>query len=328
MICTFRNGLGRNAPRMYGVAAAIAGFVGISLEKKSRRTELALYVANLTTELVYNMCVRKGIIKPVKHGSTVLFGVASSVLLYALAKEPENCALRSAILFFLGKEDDTLLAGPLRHLLFWRDSKSLQRKITFPVNRTKHCLHRDPCYMACITALVRSWLIGSMSMLAINLVKTAISGRKLKAEALLDGVFATGNFLGGLAGGYRLLNCLLRKLRDKEDGWNDVLAGGTAGALSYHFFPHKSTELSMYVASKAAQSIWDMMIIRNVVAPSKYGSSLLFSGCVGLMFWAAVFEPHDLRPSYFKFLVKFGAGQFTHLDKYYDATRHLLRPNH
>jgi len=133
-----------------------------------------------------------------------------------------------------------------------------------------------------------------------------------------------GCFLGLLGGVFRLFNCFLRKVRKREDGLNSLTAGMLAGGFAYSQFASRNSELSMYFASKAVQTLFEMGVNKGLIHPWKQGDTFLFSISVGLMFYAAAFEPHNLRPSYFQFLIKFGCGQFDHLDKWY---KEALREN-
>ncbi|XP_077869273.1 transmembrane protein 135-like, partial [Saccoglossus kowalevskii] len=45
-----------------------ASYIAISIERKSRRGILALYVSNLAVEAIYNMLKSRGLVKPISNG--------------------------------------------------------------------------------------------------------------------------------------------------------------------------------------------------------------------------------------------------------------------
>jgi len=89
---------------------------------------------------------------------------------------------------------------------------------------------------------------------------------------------------------------------------------------TYSQFASRNPELSMYFASKAVETIFRIGVDRKLVKPLKYGDILLFSVSMGILFFGSIFEPHNIRASYFQMLIKFGCGQFDHMDKRYKET--------
>eukprot|EP01133_Synstelium_polycarpum_P014078 gene14078-16594_t len=108
-----------------------------------------------------------------------------------------------------------------------------------------------------------------------------------------------GLFLGFYTGGYKAINCLLRAIRKKEDGYNSFIAGFlSGGAMMFS----KSTEMALYLFSRALESVFNAAHKRGYVKSWKHGDSALFCFCTTMMFYAFVWEPSTVRPSYLKFL--------------------------
>ncbi len=67
-------------------------------------------------------------------------------------------------------------------------------------------------------------------------------------------------FLGFYNFGFKSTNCLLRHLRQKEDGINSLIAGAVAG-MSMMFW--KSSEIALYIGARAAESVFNALVQRG-----------------------------------------------------------------
>jgi hypothetical protein len=64
-------------------------------------------------------------------------------------------------------------------------------------------------------------------------------------------------FFLGFTGGFNLLFCLLRKYRNKDDGWNSFLAGAGA-SLALLFQPQETRRtVSMYLFARLLQCAYN-----------------------------------------------------------------------
>jgi hypothetical protein len=85
--------------------------------------------------------------------------------------------------------------------------------------------------------------------------------------------------------GFKGTNCLLRNIRQKEDGLNSAIAGAVAG-LSMLFW--KSNEVALYLAARAGESIFNALVQRGYVKSWYHGDSMLFAVSTAFMFYAFV----------------------------------------
>jgi hypothetical protein len=108
-------------------------------------------------------------------------------------------------------------------------------------------------------------------------------------------------FCGYASGLTRSVRCFLRITRDREDSLNHLIAG-FCGGLAFKF--SENTDFSLWFAAKSLESLWSLYVAQGRITPLPHGEVLLFSSCIGLLFYAVFFEPHNVRPSYFKYLIK------------------------
>lgn len=64
------------------VPAFLASMFSLAIERPTRRNLLALYVANVATETLFNMACSRGYCRPLPYGQVLIFGASMSVLLY------------------------------------------------------------------------------------------------------------------------------------------------------------------------------------------------------------------------------------------------------
>jgi len=115
-----------------------------------------------------------------------------------------------------------------------------------------------------------------------------------------------------------LVSCSLRAIRETEDGWNQLLAGFFAG---FAFLFNGSTEIAMYVASKAAESSYYHCVNNGWLPSLPFGEVIAFSLSCGILFNVCLYEPHNLGLSYFKFLNQISDGKYTKITKAFAPIR-------
>ncbi|EGG21868.1 hypothetical protein DFA_01754 [Cavenderia fasciculata] len=175
-------------------------------------------------------------------------------------------------------------------------------------DKNRLCKHRGSCIHSTLYTWARGLLIGyglraSMALLSAIFIRRLYKNpRKLVNQTLLHkDPIGFGLFLAFYTGGFKGVNCLLRAIRQKEDGYNSAIAGFVAGA-SMMF--SKSTEVALYLFARALESLFNAAWKRGYVKSWKHGDTALFCFCTSVMFYAFVWEPNTVRPSYLKFLSK------------------------
>jgi hypothetical protein len=71
----------------------------------------------------------------------------------------------------------------------------------------------------------------------------------------------------------------------------------------------KSTEVALYLSARAAESLFNALVARGYLKSYYYGDSFLFALSTAFMFYAFVWEPHNMRPSYYSFLMRVSNGR-------------------
>jgi len=128
----------------------------------------------------------------------------------------------------------------------------------------------------------------------------------LKASFLSKNVINFGLFLGSYNFVLRTVDCILRRFRSPADGLNAFVAGALAGA-SAAFSP--SSEIALYLFARALESLFNSGVRRGVLRSWRYGDAALFALSCGFMFYAWIWEPRTLRPSYVGWVGKVGRGR-------------------
>lgn len=87
IFCGSRRVLGKfYYPAAAHLPAIIGSYMSILLERKSRRSALSFYVANIATETIWNKIVSLNLIKPIPYGEVYLFSISSAGMLYLIQR--------------------------------------------------------------------------------------------------------------------------------------------------------------------------------------------------------------------------------------------------
>ncbi|GIY09281.1 transmembrane protein 135 homolog [Caerostris extrusa] len=159
---------------------------------------------------------------------------------------------------------------------------------------TKHpcCPHPTSCVQYTLQGFLRPFLIGYLAFSGIRCF--SMSKKILRNPTILFRLLTQkktlnlGLFLGGFGELFRFVNCLLR------------------------------STISLYLMWKLIENGY-LLGIEEGVLPHIRGSMLmLYATSTAFLFYAAVLEPHNLKPAYLKFLTR-----LTH-NKIGEINRHVL----
>ncbi|EGC29588.1 hypothetical protein DICPUDRAFT_158808 [Dictyostelium purpureum] len=89
-ICLIRRIIGKDVKSTVAISGLFAGLFSILIEKKSRRSELALYCLNQTIEVVWKMAAARNLAFTFKNGEVLVYMIASAILMYFYQNEPES----------------------------------------------------------------------------------------------------------------------------------------------------------------------------------------------------------------------------------------------
>uniref|UniRef100_A0A8D3AA07 Transmembrane protein 135 n=1 Tax=Scophthalmus maximus TaxID=52904 RepID=A0A8D3AA07_SCOMX len=326
--CILRKLLGGFYPWSAGFGSALpASYIAILLERKSRRGLLTIYMTNL----VLLFCI-----------------TASLYMFFFRSKDGLKGFAFSALKFIIGKEEipthsgttDHVSSRPLQSIaaIEAEDSQpsaerpSSRRKTLVAYTRhliesiCKHgprhrcCKHyQDNCISYCVKGFVRMFSVGYLIQCCLKLPSAfrQMFSKPSRLPSLFYNKenFQLGAFLGSFVSIYKGASCLLRWLRNIDDELHALIAGFLAG-LSMFFY--KSTSISMYLFSKLVETMYFKGIEAGRFPYFPHADTVIYAISTAICFQAAVMEVQNLRPSYWKFLLRLTKGRFAVMN------RHLL----
>lgn len=327
-------------------SALPASYIAILLERKSRRGLLTIYMANLATETLFRMAVTRGFLKPIKHGEVFLFCITASLYTFFFrSKDGLKGFAFSALKFIIGKEEIPSHSAVADHSHLRPHERtaavesldpqpSAQRAISRKKTLTAYtrellelicnqgprhrcCKHyHDNCISYCVKGFVRMFSIGYLIQCCLK-VPSAFRQMFSKPSCLPSLFyskenFQLGAFLGSFVSIYKGTSCLLRWLRNIDDELHALIAGFLAG-LSMFFY--KSTTISMYLFSKLVETMYFKGIEAGRFPYFPHADTVLYAVSTAICFQAAVMEVQNLRPTYWKFLLRLTKGRFALMNR-------------
>lgn len=335
--CILRRILGKFYFWMPGFGAALpASYVAILLERKSRRGLLTIYMANLATETLFRMAVTRGLITPMRNGEVLLFCITASLYMFFFrCKDGLKGFSFSALKFIVGKEEipshsvlpEAVYAKVEKKIKGNEEVSSrmniitLTRKLLDSVckhgPRHRCCKHyEDNCISYCIKGFIRMFSVGYLIQCCLR-IPSAFRHMFTKPSRLLSLFynkenFQLGAFLGSFVSIYKGTSCLLRWVRNLDDELHAFIAGSLAG-VSMMFY--KSTTISMYLASKLVETMYFKGIEAGKCPYFPQADCIIYAVSTAICFQAAVLEVQNLRPSYWKFLLRLTKGRFSLMNR-------------
>nr|XP_056714306.1 transmembrane protein 135 [Euleptes europaea] len=335
--CILRRILGKFYFWTPGFGAALpASYVAILIERKSRRGLLTIYMANLATETLFRMGVSRGTITPLRHGEVLLFCITAALFMFFFrCKDGLKGFTFSALKFIVGKEEIPTHSFAPEVTFLRREKKGkhheevTQRMNIIAVtkklvdNVCKHgprhrcCKHyEDNCISYCIKGFIRMFSVGYLIQCCLR-IPSAFRHLFTKPSRLLSLFynkenFQLGAFLGSFVSIYKGTSCFLRWVRNLDDELHALIAGSLAG-VSMMFY--KSTTISMYLASKLVEAMYFKGIEAGKVPYFPHADSVIYAVSTAICFQAAVMEIQNLRPSYWKFLLRLTKGRFALMNR-------------
>lgn len=124
--------------------------------------------------------------------------------------------------------------------------------------------------------------------------------------------FQLGAFLGSFVSIYKGTSCLLRWMRNLDDELHALIAGFLAGTSMFFY---KSTTISMYLFSKLVETLYFKGIEAGRFPYFPEADTVIYAISTAICFQAAVMEVQNLRPSYWKFLLRLTKGRFALMNR-------------
>lgn len=347
-ISNLRKLLGGFYPWSAGFGSALpASYIAILLERKKRRGMLTIYMTNIATETLFRMAVTRGMVKPIKHGEVLLFCITASLYTFLFRRKDGLKGFAfSALKFIIGKEEiptHSVAAEQIRPLertaaietepsqasaerpdssrkTLLAYTRELIESICKKGPRHRCCKHyQDNCISYCVKGFVRMFSVGYLIQCCLK-VPSAFRHMFTKPSRLPSlfynkDNFQLGAFLGSFVSIYKGTSCLLRWLRNIDDELHALIAGFLAGTSMFFY---KSTSISMYLFSKLVETLYFKGIESGRFPYFPHADTVIYAISTAICFQAAVMEMQNLRPTYWKFLLRLTQGRFALMN------RHLL----
>ncbi|XP_060649713.1 transmembrane protein 135-like [Drosophila nasuta] len=294
----------------------IASIISLTIERPARRTPLALYVANVSTESLWKMLEARGIVRSIPNGQVLVLGCSITALLYmyrlGVHKTKVKDATFRALQLLIGKDEQGPIQEPTettnnqssRPLNF--SSISAYVQIYDKLRKSKHqsCPHRQGCAPYALMGGLKPFLGGVGVQVGLKLLLNIPKIIKMKLDWRTQ-IFNKSNLNLGLALGsfslaYKVISCGLRHVCGYDSAFFAIPAG-LLGSIGLLHFPNIT--IALYVMWKALQLLYNWGREEGVLPTVPYFIMIFYSACTALLFHCAILEPQALRSSYYKFLM-------------------------
>uniref|UniRef100_A0A3Q0S4N4 Transmembrane protein 135 n=1 Tax=Amphilophus citrinellus TaxID=61819 RepID=A0A3Q0S4N4_AMPCI len=275
------------------------------------------------TETLFRMAVTRGVVKPIKHGEVGSKGGASCRLVIKVVSFFFHHR------FIIGKEEiptHSVVAGESqpsaekpdsRRKTLLASTRELLESICKRGPRHRCCKHyNDNCMSYCVKGFVRMFSVGCViqCLLKVPSAFRQMFSKPSRLPSLFYNKdnFQLGVFLGSFVSIYKGTSCLLRWMRNIDDELHALIAGFLAGVSMFFY---KSTTISMYLFSKLVETIYFKGIEAGRLPYIPHADTIIYAVSTAICFQAAVMEVQNLRPTYWKFLLRLTKGRFALMNR-------------
>lgn len=173
------------------------------------------------------------------------------------------------------------------------------------------CTHRYNCLLYPIMGFIQRFFTGFAIQAGIKIVSSL--GLILKKPKVLFKILANpanrdfGLYLGTYVLIFRAVSCLLRWLTNSNNQIHGLITGFFAG---FSMIFYKSSSISLYLNFKLLEILWMIGVKYKRLPLFKSFDVLLYTISTGFILWFGLFEPHNIRPAYWRFLLKISNQNF------------------
>jgi len=228
------------------------------------------------------------------------------VLYYFYRHRPEYLGnVKDIINFIVGAEDKPNLFQS------WLQKLAKPFATNSTNSENQHCDHRYSCLWDAMLNFLRCFLgayvISQALMLTAGIISTSLwKNPKQMIQNLTNFDFA---LFGGLLGSVpQAFICSVRRLTGEKSHKMVTFLAGLLAGLSVVFY--RNTEIIMFLAAKAGEALFRAGVARGYLRTVPLGDVLVYSLATTVLFYCAVFEHYNLRPSYWKFLLRVTDGPY------------------
>eukprot|EP00128_Syssomonas_multiformis_P006539 Colp12_sorted_trinity150504_noHs@33773 len=175
------------------------------------------------------------------------------------------------------------------------------------------CKHATSCANSAATTGARAFALAYSFKAVLGAIGALRRSPRSVPRALVNtGHLRFGAFAGLVFGGTKALECLITRLRGQQDDFTAPLAAAISGLAIRLSGSH---EVTMYMVSKAIETLYLHLGEKGLVPVFYHGDVLLFAVSCGILFHAGVMEPHLLRKSYWSFLTSITKGRALQINR-------------
>ncbi|XP_066920429.1 transmembrane protein 135-like [Clytia hemisphaerica] len=297
--CLVRKILGGYYPWSAGfLPGCLSSFVAISIERKSRRGALAVYMLNTAFDTIFNMLKHHGLAKDVPFGEVIIFAAAASALGYMYRTK-------------------NLPDGFIKSIIQKGDVRKIKQTMIVTRSIDESRLHFELSAKLAGKSFVVGYGIQTAYNFLMFLVKSKKSIGAFKRALISMDSLRLGGFCGSLVFLYNTIEKLLDRINKGKEGMNSAIAGAVAGCS---MVLQRSSYISLYVLSKTLELFYMNGIQKGQFPYIKHFDTILYTLCTGLMFHGAILQPTYLKPTYWNFLIKLTGKRFGDINrKYWDV---------
>ncbi|XP_068155686.1 transmembrane protein 135-like [Drosophila tropicalis] len=329
LVCWIRLALGRYYLSTVAFwPTFISSMLALNIERPERRPALALYVANVGLETLWNMLEVRGLVRSIPNGQVLIMGVSVTALLYlyraGLHKTVAKDATFKAIQLLVGKEEEGRLKTPAvtttqssRSRPFNFQSISAYVQLYDRLRTSKHpsCPHREGCAPYALLGGAKLFLGGVGVQVGLRLLLSIGKIIKMKMEWRKQ-IFNKNSLQLGLALGtfsliYKAVSCSLRH-GCGYDSATFAIPAGLLGSIGLLRFPN--TTIALYAMWKALQLFYTWGIEEGVLPEVPHFVFIMYSFFTAILFHANIMEAQTVRPSYYNFLMNISGNRISRFD--------------
>uniref|UniRef100_H2ZM34 Transmembrane protein 135 n=1 Tax=Ciona savignyi TaxID=51511 RepID=H2ZM34_CIOSA len=309
--CVFRHLIGK----FYGwhglLCGFVAGYLSILIERKSRRGALALYLTNLATEIVYQSAKRNGLVQPIPNGEVLLFSAAAAGFM-ALYRQPGGLpeSVQNLLQFFVEKKKCQELENKevqTKKFKFCRPVW-LVSQIFDQTPRHASCTHQSGCLGYVLKGAVPNFALGYGIEIILNLLQVLRGKKKFRHLMKFSKNSSLALFLGGFTSLFRISNCLLRWLFNKDMPQLFGAISGFVAGSSFYFY--KSPTIALYVLFKLLEIVAVKLVKGGFLPDIPNIDCFIYATMLSIILHCACFGPQFMRPGYWKFICNVSGNKF------------------
>lgn len=183
------------------------------------------------------------------------------------------------------------------------------------LDKTRFCKHDFGCLENIISGTASAFLMAYKINTGINVITLGILKRKFKELFFSlwskDSLTWVG-YLSAYTLVLKIVTCLLRRLRDKGDPYNDLLAGAAAGATACLLLQKEQRLVWVgYLLARTCDAYYNHLVNRGVVNKSKWHYVFVYGFVYALYGYCIMAEPDIMPKSIRKFFDTFFNKVFT-----------------